>query len=186
MCPTVVGLSVARGVCWGGERRGRERGEAIWGRWAQYGRFCPLASHNAAADITFKWCFQTRLGPSHQKRMKEIKEMVLLLNNLRDDINTLKCTSNTPTSDQLSLSSCHHAKESTILLVIFTCFLKLSFFKVTLLVVLLSVISCGFPWGQSLSQDSHQGSPGKCQRCQKSETRKNHQMAKCLTTSTLG
>lgn len=135
--------------------------------------------------------FSNKIGapprqPSHQKRMKEIKEMVLLLNNLRDNINTLKCTSNTPTSDQLSLSSCHHAKESTILLAIFTCFLKLSFLKVTLLVVLLSVISCGFPWGQSLSQDSHQGSPGKCQRCQKSETRKNHQMAKCLTTSTLG
>ena len=31
MCPTVVGLSVARGVCWGGERRGRERGRPYGG-----------------------------------------------------------------------------------------------------------------------------------------------------------
>ena len=74
MCLTVVGLSVARGVCRGGEE-GEERERGSW----PYGGdghnvaaatqgaspLYSLATHNAAAaaaaDITFKWCFQTRL-----------------------------------------------------------------------------------------------------------------------------
>ena len=61
--PDSCGVICGKGSLLGWGAKGEGKGEAIWGRWAQYGRFCPLASHNAAADITFKWCFQTRLGP---------------------------------------------------------------------------------------------------------------------------
>ena len=67
MCLTVVGLSVARGVCRGGEEG--ERGSWPYGgdghnvAAATQGAspLYSLTTHNAAADITFKWCFQTRL-----------------------------------------------------------------------------------------------------------------------------